>query len=309
MATVRIYKVAELLGMSSPEAMALLKQDTGIEVKSASSSIEEIVARQFVERHARRRNIALPPPSALFTETPVARRPTGKIGAKAPEPPKAAGPAMRPRLIKVIKPIGVPADGSSAGSPVHDLEADVESPALPEIPVEPPTTVVAASDEPELPLEEAPSTPMAEPEVDAPAVRADAAGVEAPTPLPPSVAPLLRPAGRLVPPTRRLRIEDPVTGEAPAARPMPQRPVVRPHASAPAPTRPAAPLAPGQRPPILAAQSARRGHRSAVRGRYRRSPCARAFRASGPRGACLAPSSAQRVPARRDRRLVATSVR
>jgi len=40
LATVRIYKVAELLGMSSPEAMALLKQDTGIEVKSASSSIE-----------------------------------------------------------------------------------------------------------------------------------------------------------------------------------------------------------------------------------------------------------------------------
>jgi translation initiation factor IF-2 len=47
--------------------------------------------------------------------------------------------------------------------------------------------------------------------------------------------------GRLVPPTRRLRIEDPVTGEAPAARPLPQRPVVRPQPSPPAPTRPGVP--------------------------------------------------------------------
>ena len=104
MATVRIYKVAELLGMSSPEAVALLKQDTGIEVKSASSSIEEIVARQFVERHARRRQISLPP-GALFAETttPV-RRPGGKPSAKAPEPPKPAAPVLRPRLIKTIRP-------------------------------------------------------------------------------------------------------------------------------------------------------------------------------------------------------------
>jgi translation initiation factor IF-2 len=251
LATVRIYKVAELLGMSSPEAMALLKQDTGIEVKSASSSIEEIVARQFVERHARRRNIALPPPSALFSETPVARRPAGKPGAKAPEPPKAAGPAMRPRLIKVIKPLGVPADAATAGSLVHNLEVEVESPASPEILVEPPTALVAAADEPELLVEEPASISLGEPEVDTLAVSADAAGLEVPAPPVPPVAPLLRPAGRLVPPTRRLRIEDPVTGEAPAARPLPQRPVVRPHTSAPAPTRPAAPLAPGQRPPML----------------------------------------------------------
>ena len=71
MATVRIYKVAELLGLSSPEAIALLKKETGIEVKSASSSIEEIVARQFVERHARARKITLPG-GALFADTVAA---------------------------------------------------------------------------------------------------------------------------------------------------------------------------------------------------------------------------------------------
>ena len=50
MATVRIYKVAELLNTSSQEVMALLKRDHGIEVKSASSTIEEVVAREFVSR-------------------------------------------------------------------------------------------------------------------------------------------------------------------------------------------------------------------------------------------------------------------
>ena len=49
MATVRIYKVAELLGTTSQEVTALLKREHGIEVKSASSTIEEVVARQFVD--------------------------------------------------------------------------------------------------------------------------------------------------------------------------------------------------------------------------------------------------------------------
>ena len=57
MATVRIFKIAELLGTTSQEVTALLKRDHGIEVKSASSTIEEVVARQFVERLAKQRNI------------------------------------------------------------------------------------------------------------------------------------------------------------------------------------------------------------------------------------------------------------
>ena len=59
MATVRIYKVASLLGLSSQEAMSLLKKETGIEVKSASGSVEEIVARQFVEKQAKARKIGV----------------------------------------------------------------------------------------------------------------------------------------------------------------------------------------------------------------------------------------------------------
>ena len=70
MATVRIYKVAELLGSTSQEVLALLKRDHGIELKSASSTIEEVVARSFVERVARQRNISLPG-GDMFAEHPA----------------------------------------------------------------------------------------------------------------------------------------------------------------------------------------------------------------------------------------------
>ena len=87
MATVRIYKVAELLNTSSQEVIALLKRDHGIEVKSASSTIEEVVARQFVERLARERNIQLPG-GDIFAETPAAKAPAKK---GAPAAKKGAG--------------------------------------------------------------------------------------------------------------------------------------------------------------------------------------------------------------------------
>src|SRR3954462_1718414 len=102
MATVRIYKVAELLGTTSQEVMALLKRDHGIEVKSASSTIEEVVGRQFVDRLARQRGIALPG-GDLFAERPAP--PSGKkpTPGRKPEPPKPAAPTLGPpRLVKTI---------------------------------------------------------------------------------------------------------------------------------------------------------------------------------------------------------------
>src|SRR6476661_4418464 len=103
MATVRIYKVAELLNTSSQEVMALLKRDHGIEVKSASSTIEEVVAREFVSRMARQRGLNVPS-NASFADTPAAvkgKKPAGR----APEPAKPAAPSLPPpRLIKSAKP-------------------------------------------------------------------------------------------------------------------------------------------------------------------------------------------------------------
>ena len=106
MSTVRIYKVAELLNTTSQEVMALLKRDHGIEVKSASSTIEEVVARQFVERLARQRNIALPG-GDMFAETHAPAKGGGKKAtpAKKVEPPKPAAPVLGPpRLVKTHKP-------------------------------------------------------------------------------------------------------------------------------------------------------------------------------------------------------------
>jgi translation initiation factor IF-2 len=316
LATVRIYKVAELLGLSSQEAMSLLKSETGIEVKSASSSVEEIVARQFVERQARKRNIALPPPATMFAETAAAPAKGGaktaaksgaKAGAKTAEAPKAAAPALRPRLVKTVKPATtddaphdepeVHVEAPVAAEPVHvhvhveeipEPIAEPEPEVIPEPEPEPvrepeptPAAPVAEAPPPARPGREVPRTSGLRVETEKPAAPAPAARVvtapvapaapphattpapkivaktpaaAAPTPAPkpaapvaaappapPAISPVTRPTGRMVPPSRRLRIEDPLTGEAPAARPIPQRPVVRPTQSAPAPTRPAAP--------------------------------------------------------------------
>jgi len=101
LATVRIYKVAELLGTTSQEVTALLKRDHGIEVKSASSTIEEVVARQFVDRLAKQRNIQLPG-GDIFAETPIAK-PKGKTAPakKAAEPAKPAAPALPPPRLEI----------------------------------------------------------------------------------------------------------------------------------------------------------------------------------------------------------------
>ncbi len=111
MSTVRIYKVAELLNTTSQEVMALLKRDHGIEVKSASSTIEEVVARQFVERLARQRNVQLPPLAGMFVEAPAPVK-GGKKVTRAPEPPPKPTPTLGPpRLVKTIspRPDGIPA--------------------------------------------------------------------------------------------------------------------------------------------------------------------------------------------------------
>ena len=124
MATVRIYKVAELLGTTSQEVTALLKRDHGIEVKSASSTIEEVVARQFVERLARQRNITLPS-GDIFAETPVVKGKKGAPAKKPAEPVKPAAPALPPpRLVKTAKPIAAPVEPDVAEGEPAVVEVD-----------------------------------------------------------------------------------------------------------------------------------------------------------------------------------------
>src|SRR4051812_9310150 len=103
MATVRIYRVAELLNTSSQEVMALLKRDHGIEVKSASSTIEEVVAREFVGRLARQRTLTVPW-NASFADPPTVSKGPRKTAGRAGGREKPAAPALPPpRLVKSAK--------------------------------------------------------------------------------------------------------------------------------------------------------------------------------------------------------------
>src|SRR5687767_5090601 len=158
--------------MSSPDAMALLKKETGIEVKSASSSIEEIVARQFVERQAKARRITLPH-GALFADTTAA--PAKKApakGGKAPEPAKPAAPVLRPRLVKTVKPAAA-VEEHPAEAPVVEPAAPVHEPVPePSVEIDEPTPAVPPKPE----IEPVPAPP---PVVDPPAPARTAADAPA----------------------------------------------------------------------------------------------------------------------------------
>ena len=99
MSTVRVYKVAELLNTTSQEVLALLKKAHGIELKSASSTLEEIVARQFVDRLAKQRNITLPK-GDIFSEQavkPRSRRPRRARRVRLPHRSRRS-PPRRPSV-------------------------------------------------------------------------------------------------------------------------------------------------------------------------------------------------------------------
>jgi translation initiation factor IF-2 len=234
LATVRIYKVAELLNTSSQEVLALLKRAHGIELKSASSTIEEVVARQFVERLARERSIALPG-GDMFAEGPAAKSSAKKPSqaAKKAEPPKPAAPTLAPpRLVKTVKP-------AAPSVPVAE-EAPLEetTPEYVEEPEQPAPEMQAQAAEPVEVVEE--------PEVEAPAPPDEpAAAPVAATPRPPVQRPVPTP-GRLVPPSIRLRIEEPNAPGTSAVPAMPTRPAAtrfRPSDKV-VPPRPTAPLPP-----------------------------------------------------------------
>ncbi len=232
MSTVRIYKVAELLNTTSQEVLALLKKAHGIELKSASSTLEEIVARQFVDRLAKQRNITLPK-GDIFSEQATqavktaakSKATAAKKGTVAPEPAKPAVPTLGPpRLIKKAKP-------AEAAPEEPQVEEPAERPA-PEAPpaVEHAEPVVAA---PEPAVEHAEPVATAEP---APAIAASAEPQDR----------ARKEVGRFVPPSIRLRVEEP--GKAPPSAPplQPKRQLV------PQPPR-VAPAAPPAKGPLPAA--------------------------------------------------------
>ncbi len=211
MSTVRVYKVAELLNTTSQEVLALLKKAHGIELKSASSTLEEIVARQFVDRLAKQRNITLPKGDIFSEQAVKSKTAPGKKGmAPAPEPPKPAAPTLGPpRLIKKARPAEpAPEEAIAVAPPVDAPPPQEEAP--------PPVVEVAPE-----PVVEAPAPvvePVAPVETPAPAIAA-----ASPEPVEPVRE---KAAGRFVPPSIRLRVEEP--GKAPPSAPplQPKRQMV-----------------------------------------------------------------------------------
>jgi len=268
LATVRIYKVAELLNLTSQDVMALLRKEHGIEVKSASSTIEEVVAREFVGKQARQRGLKVPS-SAAYTDTPsaAARGGTKKPGGRVPEPAKPVAPMAAPRLVKTAKPVApietaAPATPELVGAEVEEPAVEAPPPALslskgpaPEPDVAPPAPMADASP---VEIAAAPAPVEAAPPAGAPSAVHAAPHVDAPAPPAPPPAPprpVAAAPGRIVPPTLRLRVEDPKTGQAPPA--PPRRPLlVRPPLSTTPPpaatgnlSKPAAPRPGAAAPP------------------------------------------------------------
>jgi translation initiation factor IF-2 len=261
LATVRIYKVAELLGSTSQEVLALLKRDHGIELKSASSTIEEVVARSFVERIARQRGISLPS-GDMFAETPAPAKPGAKkaTAPKKAEPPKPTAPVLGPpRLVKTLRPAQAPAAPVEEVAPAPAPQAVAPPPPPP--PEAPPVIPEPPRVEPPPPVVEPAPAPLPPAPV---AVAAAPAAVEEPSvetaPEPPPAPP------RIVPPTIRLRIEEPGKPTQPArpltpakrpvvsqARMVQPPPAVPPKPSAP-PTTAARPATPSNRPGPAGAQ-------------------------------------------------------
>src|SRR6478672_3619075 len=170
MATVRIYKVAELLNTSSQEVIALLKRDHGIEVKSASSTIEEVVARQFVDRLARQRNISVPA-NASFADTPAAVVKGKRPGGKAPKPAMPAAPAAEyeseePLAEAAVVPPGpefhvIHVDTEPVAADPEAAPAAAPEPAFAEtVPAAAPEEPVVTARAPEAPVEEPPVAPV-----------------------------------------------------------------------------------------------------------------------------------------------------
>ncbi|HCQ98789.1 MAG TPA: hypothetical protein DIU48_05175, partial [Acidobacteria bacterium] len=241
MATIRIYKVADVLGIPSQEIIDLLKREHGIEVKSASSTIEEIVAKQFAERVARERDVSLPT-GPLFSKKPASSKASRKGTKGSPRPEPTMRPRLGPpRLVKSPKVVPPKTDEEApevpettvvpAPGPVEAVTAIEPEPAVEAAP----ETAPEPSPEPETPAE--PDAPIVatEPQTE-PAIEKIASPPKTPArePLPssPTTSKSVSPTGRVVPPTMRLRVET----EAPSLKPPPPKTTAKPNLATPAST-------------------------------------------------------------------------
>ena len=258
MATIRIYKVAEVLGIPSQEVIDLLGREHGIEVKSASSTIEEIVAREFAKRIARERNLNLPG-GRLFSGASASSGRKGARTAKAPEP--ALRPRLGPpRLVKSPRPPAPPPAAAESDETPAAPPPAVAPPALRTPPAAAPPTLRTAQPA----LRTAPTTgqpalrtaPAAAPptlRTAQPTLRtAPTTGQPALRTAPAAAPPTLRTAPAAAPPAARVPAAvgtPPAAAEPPEAAPAPAA-ATRPAAEPAAPAGPAVVEPAAERSPV-----------------------------------------------------------
>ncbi|MCI0369852.1 MAG: translation initiation factor IF-2 [candidate division NC10 bacterium] len=287
MAKIRVFELAKAVGRPNAEVLTLL-QAGGMDVKSHSSSVDEVAARAIL---ADRKGAK--PPTKLAgagtkakaepttekapaeTRTPVrakAKLPAAKAPTRpAPQAAKPAAPAAPPaaKVEAPVKPLGppiltrgpVPRHAKPAPSQVRPPSSSpVPPPAKPVQPASPPAPPTAAAKPSASPVVKpaAPAAPPAKPPLLGASTlmrpAAPAAPVKPGTPVAPprpAAPPMAKPAAPATPP----RPAPPVTpAPKPAAPPAPARPGVPP-VTRPAPP-PAARPKPSTPPPPAAPPAA-----------------------------------------------------
>ncbi|MGJ8639420.1 MAG: translation initiation factor IF-2 [Opitutaceae bacterium] len=231
--SVRIHQLSKQIGMENKELIALLKE-RGFEVKSASSTVDNISAESLVEEFAAKKEAEPVPEEAPVDEAPKAPvMPAGAFVKSAADikrereereaAKKAEEEAKNP---KPVKPAPAPEPKAVATPPA----APKTPPAAPKIPPAAPKTPPAA---PKIP----PAAPKAPPAANIPA----GAAVPSAAKVPPAAA--VPPAAK-VPPAAAV---PPTPASKPPAAAVP--PVAPSPAGPPKPPSPAGPPKPPSGPP------------------------------------------------------------
>ena len=238
MAKIRLFLIARELGIETQEVVDLLQTRHGIDAKSASSTVEEIVAKQFTERVAKERNLALLE-GTLFTHRPTGAR--GRKGARGkglPSPAPALRPTLgKPRLVKVPKPKPVETPAAATEEATPDAAVGIPVPETPAADIPAPA-----------PVAEAPAPTPAPKRVAGPRLKIEADDDAAPPPAP-------APAEEATPVATEPAEREAAVAAVPATSATPD---VAPPATEPPATEPPATEAPATEPPVTEAPAAER---------------------------------------------------
>ncbi|MCH6257936.1 translation initiation factor IF-2 [Puniceicoccaceae bacterium K14] len=229
--SVRIYQLSKKIGMENSELISLLTE-RGFQVKSASSTIDNISADSIIAEFA---NKAKESPDSVDGEEKVAEK-------KAPAPVTAPSAAAFVRSVEQIAQEKEDEARKAEEEKKEKIEAAKPAPAAPPAPVSKPAPVSAPPRIPAGPPAPKPAGPPAPKPASPPAAKAQPNPVKIPSVNPAPAAPPVK-----------APVPAPKAQPAAARPPVVNRPPLAPPPAAPGPASPPAPPSPGaMRPPVAA---------------------------------------------------------